>query len=283
MGNWRSRKSGPVYTVVCTDTNEYAHWQCQLLEHTWHAVGQPGEFVRLVAAGPDEGLPEHEHARVVRTRPSNVHPVTRDRYVPYNRLYSFQEWLETEQPSGTVLIVDPDYVFRAPIDRSVRPGRPEAQRWVDFAYDGRWQERVEEVSSAAPRQVQEITWPALIHTDDLQRLVPRWIELTALLRATTDAWESDMVALIAASAELGIRYKPSTLAAWMPWPEKDVAGAPIVHYCQPVEDTDGNVLWFKQGYRPWDSVDVDPERAALPYCRDLLRILQDFIATRPAQ
>lgn len=273
-------ESETIYTVVCTDAQDYAHWQCELLEHTWHAVGQPGELVRLVAAAEDEPLPEHDRARVVRTAPSNIHPVTRDRYVPYNRLFSFREWLETEQPSGTVLVVDPDYVFRSSIDMVVEPGEPWAQRWVDFAYDGEWQTRGEEVSSAPAHLVQDVTWPMLIHTDDLATLITRWIDLTALLRVTTEAWESDMLALILASAELGIRYRVGNFAAWMNWPEEEVAGAPIVHYCQPVEDADGNQLWFKQGYRPWEPIDVDPEAAALPYCRDLLRIIQEYIATR---
>jgi hypothetical protein len=273
-------KSEPLYTVVCTDADPYAHWQCELLEHTWKAVDQPGELVRLVAADSDVPLPEHRFAQVIRTAPSNKHPVTRDYYVPYNRLYSFQEWLERDQPSGTVLVVDPDYVFRSAVDIRVAPGQAMAQRWVDFAYDGWWQERVEEVSSAPAELVQNITWGMLIHTEDLAKIITRWIELTALLRVTTDAWESDMVALIAASAELGVRYEPANLVAFMPWAEEEVAGAPIIHYCQPVEDAAGNEIWFKGEYDPWDPIGVDPDAAALPYCRDLLRIIQDYVVTR---
>ena len=114
----------------------------------------------------------------------------------------------------------------------------------------------------------------------LARLITRWIDLTALLRVVSGAWESDMIALIAASAELGIEYREGTFAAWMPWPEKEVAGAPIIHYCQPVLDGDGNELWFKGSYRPWETIHVDPEAAALPYCTDLLRIIQEYTATR---
>jgi hypothetical protein len=73
---------------------------------------------------------------------------------------------------------------------------------------------------------------------------------------------------------LDVRYE--TLGAWMNWPEEFVAGAPIIHYCQPVVGKDGARLWFKQGYTPWDPIGVDPNDAALDYCRDLLHLLDEF-------
>ena len=110
-----------LYTVVATNTAPYVNWQCQLLAHTWHAVGQPGELVRLVAAPQGGPLPTHRHARVVRTRAPDIHPATGDHYLPYNRLFSALEWLQQEQPVGTVLLVDPDVVFRARLPTLVDP------------------------------------------------------------------------------------------------------------------------------------------------------------------
>ena len=272
----------PIYSLVCTDIQPYANWQCQILAHTWHAVGQPGELVRLVAAPRGGPLPTHRHARVVRTRAGNTHPRTGDHYVPYNRLFSAREWLETERPVGTVLLLDPDMVFRTPITTVVAPGAPVAQRWVGFVGEGDAMALLSRETGVSLAHMQAITWPALIHTRDLERLLPRWIELTALVREETGGWESDMFAFIGASAELGLTWSLDTLAAFMDWPEEAVAGAPLIHYCRAVEARDGSVLWQKQGYRPWDPIDVDPDDARLDYCRDLLVILREFVATKAA-
>lgn len=273
----------PIYSLVCTDTAPYANWQFQILAHTWHAVGQPGELVRLVAAPEGGPMPTHRHARVVRTRARNHHPETGDRYVPYNRLFSALEWLETERPVGTVLLLDPDMVFRAPITTRVAPGAPRAQRWVDFGGpDANGVEVLAREAGVDATRIQGVTWPALVHTRDLKRLLPGWIELTARMRAETGGWESDMFAFLGASAALGLTWTPDTICAFMNWPEESVAGAPLVHYTQRVEAHDGSALWFKQDYRPWDPIDVDPEDARLDYCRDLLRIMRDYVATRSA-
>lgn len=270
-----------IHALVCTDTQPYANWQCQLLAHTWHSVGQAGELVRLVAAPAGGPLPTHRHARVVRTRAPNVHPRTGDHYLPYNRLFSAVEWLREEQPVGTVLLLDPDMVFRAPVAEPVPPGAPRAQRWVGFDLTGSEAEEVlVRETGVDPSDLQGVTWPALIHTSDLEALLPLWIELTAALREATGLWESDMVAFVGAAAAQGLRFTPETIGAFVGWPEEEVAGAPIIHYCQPIEDREGRVLWTKHHYRPWDPVDVDPAEAALGYAGDLLRIVQEYVAAR---
>jgi hypothetical protein len=274
-----SEARGEIFATVCTDANPRLDWQCELLEHTWRAVGQPGRFVRLVAARDSEPLPVHRHARVVRTPYANVHPATHDDYPPYNRLFSFDAWLRDEKPEGTVLILDPDCVFRARLAAEVSPGRPRAQRWLGF---DRWRERLREhdVTGIDPETLQPVTWPALIHTRDLARLVPRWLEWTAAMRGRLGRWESDMVAFSIASREVGITWSIETLCAWMNWPEREVAGAPLVHYCQPVEGRDGAILWYKRDYRPWSRIAADPREARLDYCRDLLRIVDDYARLR---
>ena len=61
----------------------------------------------------------------------------------------------------------------------------------------------------------------------------------------------------------------------MPWPEDFVRDAPIIHYCQKVHDSAGEVLWYKQDYKPWDPADADKD-----YCRDLLRMFKDYVELR---
>jgi hypothetical protein len=272
--------STPIYSIVCTDAHPGAQWQCEFLEHTWRQVGQPGELLRLFAAEDTTPLPLHRHARVVRTRPSNTHPQTGDLYPPYNRLYSLQEWLERERPQGSVLLLDCDFVFRAPLTHVATPGAPVAQEWYAFHAGPPLLEVMEALVPGIGPHIQPVTWPACIHTDDLRRLMPRWIHHTGEVRTRLRGWESDMFAFIIASAELGIRYRLETLSAWIDWPDTFVEGAPILHYCRPVEAEDGTSLWYKWDYRPWEPLGVDPKQARLRYCEELVRMLEAYAALR---
>jgi hypothetical protein len=264
-----------LYTVVCTDTAHELQWQCELLEHTWRSVEQPGELLRLVAAEPGEPLPVHTRMRVVRMPASNTHPRARDAYVPWNRLFSLDRWLHEERPEGTVLVLDPDMVFRDRLVLHAAPGRPVGQHWVDFGTG----EALADPFGMAASRLQPVTWPMAIHTSDLAHLLPRWIERTFQSRQVLERWESDMFGLVLAASDLELTFSLQTTCAWLSWPEADVAGAPLIHYCQPVEDRDGRSVWCKRTYRPWDGA-FEPDRARLDYCRDLLRIVRDYARER---
>ena len=268
----------PIYSVTCTDTSNYIHWQCELLEYSWKQVGQAGELVRLVSREDDHPFPEHLYTKVISTCYTNIHPDTGDRYAPYNRLFSFQQWLETGDQNGTVLILDPDCIFRKRVSTRVRPGAPIAQRWRGFGVGPNMRIALEKISAIDFDLLQAVTWPALVHTVDLRRLMPRWIELTSYIRQEVKAWESDMMAFVVAAAELGLRFTDQHLAAVLNWPEGEDEEAPVIHYCQAVEAKDGSKLWYKQGYQPWDKTGADPSLAKLPYCCDLVAILNEYVA-----
>ena len=276
----RGEQALPIHAVVCTDTNPYGHWQCELQEHTWARVRQPGELVRLVGCPDDEPAPTMERARVVTTSARNTHPEAPADYAGFNRLWSLHEWLHREQVTGTVLILDADFVFRSPIRSVATPGVVIAQEWFGPGLVESLRHQLEPLTSAEPARIEPVTWPLLIDAGDLARLMPRWLELTAVLRRTVGMWESDMVALVATLAESDLEIRYETLGAWMDWPEEFTAGAPIIHYCQEVVDRDGAPLWFKQRYRPWEPIGCDPNDAALDYCRDFLHLLDEFIRSR---
>ena len=104
-----------IYTVFSTTDNPYMNWQSQLLEYSWKEVQQPGELIRLVASGDRTQLPESSIAKVVHTWPWDLHPVTGDRYLIYNKPASLSQWLAKEKPEGTVLFIDPGRL-RPPIE-----------------------------------------------------------------------------------------------------------------------------------------------------------------------
>jgi hypothetical protein len=254
-----------VYSVVRTDVNDYVNWQCELLEYTWKRAGQAGELVRLVACREDTPLPRHRYASVVRIEPEQ------DRchgYKALESLFSLEHWLQREQPHGTVLVIDPDVVFRSAVGGEARPGAPRAQHWVDYR----------PVSS----HTQAATWPMLIHTSDLRAILPRWIAFTSAIHAATGRWESDMHGLVSAAGCSGLKFSLEAIGAFVGWPDEMVGEAPIVHYCQDVVADDGRLLWSKRGYRPWGRVD-GVEQARHSYCRDLLALVNEYAALRPGR
>jgi hypothetical protein len=271
---------GPLYSVVCTDTNPYGTWQTEFLEHTWLRANMPGELLRLVGTPNGERLPRHRTARVVRTAATNTHARLDHDYTGMNRLHSLAEWLEKERPVGTVLILDCDFAFRAPLFKRAKPGQPIGQDWHDFEWSGTWGDLAEEISPGIRASLQAVTWPLIIHTSDLRSIIDRWIEVTAQIRAMSGAWESDMIALPIVLAERELVCKLEMLAAWMPWPDDVVGDAPIIHYCQPVLDASGNTLWYKQQYTPWEPTGVKLEDVALGYCAELLAMFDRYAALR---
>ncbi len=150
------------------------------------------------------------------------------------------------------------------------------QEWYDVAHGDVLADVLAPFTDAPRERLFPVTWPVVFDADDLHRLMPRWIELCADLRAGTGMWESDMYALVAALAETDLNVRYETTAAWTNWPESFVAGAPIIHYCQPVIDRRGVQIWFKQAYRAFEPIGVDPNDAELDYCRDLLHLLDEY-------
>lgn len=161
----------------------------------------------------------------------------------------------------------------------MQPGAPHGQHWLDFGFTESRKAITREFSDVDFNALQPVTWPVLIHTEDLARLIPRWIELTREYRARTGGWESDMFALVVASTELGIEYSLGNFAAWMPWPEERVKDAPIVHYCQTVRDGDDRELWSKYRYEPWRRIELQGE-PKLDYARDVVRLVDEYAELR---
>jgi prolyl 4-hydroxylase len=268
-----------IYSVICTNTSNNIHWQSELLEYSWSKVKQPGELIRLVSCEAGDDLPEHRYAKVIRTRPTSVHPESGDNYLPYNRLFSFREWLEEYQPDGTILILDPDCVFRKPLNLEVQEGHPMGQRWLDYGVSDAFRDAIVNISDVVVNDLQPLTWPALIHSNDLRKIISRWIALTAGIRDQIARWESDMFAFVVACKEFGLEFELQNHTAWTPWPDARVKEASIVHYCQKIVDNEGRQIWWKQAYQPWDRLQ-DTTSANQNYCNDLLELVDEFAAIR---
>ncbi|WP_421853081.1 PqqD family protein [Oricola sp.] len=283
------------YTVFSTNDNPYMQWQSDLLEYSWKQVGQEGELVRLVATDDPENLPSQKHARCFATQSWDVYPETGDAYPIYNKPASLLEWVFREQPEGTVLLLDPDCVFREPVTRRVAPGFPAAQAWAGFPIGepsmqnpfgiGAGFSFLTEHCAKVDLGIRPVMIPKLIHTRDLKRICGRWLELTGIVRdrfrdpAGNQIWEADMYAYIAACAEYDLQHDPVSLGACTNWDPLEAPDAPIIHYCQPIVGKDGATLFSKHRYEPWHLIDtsIEPEHE---FGADLISIINDYVYER---
>lgn len=278
-----------IYTVFSTTDSPYMQWQSELLEYSWKKVGQPGDLIRLVSTDNPGSVPQHKYARTVATRQWKIHPFTGDDYAPYNKPSSLVEWIYRERPNGTLLLLDPDCVFRQPVEREVAPGKPVGQHWIDLHIGdeppfglGNTFDKVRPYCVNDSRAADPVMIPNLIHTRDMQRIGLRWLELTGAVRQharnreDNPMWESDMFGFIMVSAEYGLKSERGTLGICTNWSPERVKNAPIIHYCQAIVDRDGKDIWSKGSYRPWDRA-PDPSLAAEDYGRDLLALVNEYV------
>ena len=275
-----------IFTVFSTTANEALQWQSELLEYSWGRVKQPGELVRLVAIGPHEALPRHRLARATGTLCWSPHPYISDVYPAYNKAASVLEWLFAERIDGTILLVEPNCVFRAAAAQEVGPGEARATAWPDLPRTG------EGPFGLGPRfaflerfcvnralELPRVRLPVLIHSSDLRKLAARWLELMSIIRVETAQsgqggfGAADELAYAVAAAEAEIPHAITELAV------DTSAGdskAPLLHYRRPIESKRGEVVWDAQVYRSWDR--IEPQRAVPGTGRDFLVLLEEYIA-----
>jgi hypothetical protein len=282
-----------IHTVFCTSANDSIQWQAELLEFSWRSVRQSGELVRLVAADSGGLLPQHRLAHVVPTLRWSPHPYTGDRYAGYQQIASLLDWLLEEGVDGTILLVEPHCVFRAPVELEVEPGHAVASAWsglpqVDmtpFALGADYQflERFCVNRSLVPPAV---TLPLMIHSTDLRRIAPRWLELTGILREElrgkpVDASDADRIAYAVAAVEAEVEHEVRDFMLESGGSSDGDAAersAPILGYREPIESQDGRVLLDRRTYLAWQTPEA--QDAATPAGREMLALLSDFAARR---
>lgn len=277
------------YTVFSTNLSPMMQWQSDLLEFSWKRVEQEGELVRLVATEDPDNLPVQKYARCVATTCWDTDPDSGDAYPIYNKPASLLDWVYREKPEGTVLLLDPDCVFRAPVRKRVAPGYPAAQDWIDYKVGKPGPEspfgmgeRFSALNAHCARtdlSIAPVMIPKLIHTSDLRRIAARWLELCRAVRGNcrngegNPFWESDMFAYLATCAEYDLQHEPISLGICTNWDPADVPDAPVIHYCQAIHRKDGETVFNKHTYRPWSRVDTNVE---LDRDRDLLVLINEY-------
>lgn len=178
-----------IVTVFVTDCSEPSQQRAELLESAWQQSGQSGELLRLVAGQPQDPLPLHLLARVEATLSWTRHPYIDDSYAGYDLPATLLQWLWAERADATLLLMDLDSIQCRAIEREVAPGESLALGW-DSLPCGEGPFKLPDAYAALQAycvnrdlELPQVQLPLLIHSRDLLKLVPRWLELTGIIRA----------------------------------------------------------------------------------------------------
>ena len=278
-----------ISTVFASTTGEEDQWRAELLEASWHRAAQPGALFRLIAARTGSALPRSRLARHVATLPFLIHPYTGDDSPAYLLPAGLLEWLIREKPEGTVLLLESSSVFLSSIDEEMTPGKAIATPWPDLPQPGTGPFGLGQELSYLARvcadqalEVPRATLPALVHSRDLLRLAPRWLELTTLLRAECREWAgwSDSThrlafAIALAEWELDVEERPLAVGTHEQQPSQGT-NTPVLTFGEPLHNEHGQVIWDPAAWQPWTP--VDPEATEQGLGRELLKLIAAKIA-----
>jgi hypothetical protein len=247
-----------IRTVFSVDGSRYQRWQAELLAYSHRRVHQPGPLTRLWSATKH---PTPFPGDTFRATPWSPHPLTSDDYTPFNKPAAIQQWLtETRPEEPSILLVDPDCVFLAPVRENVDPGRPISQP-VSYMYtNGDPGRALVARHCRRPGNVQGTGLPTLIHRDDLTVLAPLWLAKTEAIRSDPVSrelagWTAEMWGYMFAAAELGLSHELRDLCVWS---TDNEANRPLLHYCYEAKDATGTWRWDKRIYQPWEPVSPPP-------------------------
>ncbi len=240
-------------------------WQAELLSYSLHRAGVDGPLTVCMAGGElaIQGAETFAHP--------NYRFTDRADYPPFNRPMGMWDWWQaTGGPrEDVVCIIDPDCVFLRHVDGSEFLPTPH----VAVAQDWTWQWVLEEFASCIPGG-QAVGIPIFIRRDDLERLLPWWVEHTrAIYRHNSierQPWISEMGGYIVAAREAGVDVTHRLV---------DYDCDAILHY---FARTDNATVyrclqgWDKITYRPWEPIpSLGP-----PARQELAAILADYRAYR---
>lgn len=269
-----------IVTVFVTNNIARDQWQAELLEHSWLQCGQSGELVRLVAEQPGSVPPEHTMARVESVPSWYLHPYIEDSYVGYELPAALMWWLMEEQLDATILLLECDSILQQPFQEEVLPGEGMADRWRDFpGGDGPFELSSDYINLQAycvnrDLPLPRVQLPVLMHSRDLLKIAPRWLELTGIIRHDIRVGEEPPVdavktAFAIAAAEYHFPVKALELASSTLDQE---SGRQVLSYAPELTTAEGRLVFDARIYRPGDA--LQPEKAQSG--REFLEYLESY-------
>jgi hypothetical protein len=241
------------YIVVSTSLCDYQLWQLKLLYWSIKKSNQKGKLVILLSE--DEG---HKNENPVFSFPSDVDiinlPDWADKWKNENNndwwggipnKYKSVEWLCNNnyfKDDDKLLFLDPDMVFKTPIDVDIDNNQVIGQKFIHFSPLHNWK---------TYDNNEGIMYPFALRFSTLKKISKDYTNFCEEIRKQTGKWESEMWGLDYAFKENNIDIKLiedwGTCTDWNKNNNRDVIGN-LIHYPNEILDKNNTRMFFKQDY-----------------------------------
>jgi hypothetical protein len=240
------------YIVVSTSKCDYQAWQLKLLYWSIKKSKQKGKLVLLVSS--DE-LHAGEHPDF--SFPSDVTVIEQpdwawkwktendDWWGGIPNKYKAVEWLCDNNyfnDDDKLLFLDPDMVFKTPIDVDIDDNQVIGQKFIHFNHLADWKRYDSN---------EGIMYPFALKFSTLKKISKDYTTFCEQMRKQTGKWESEMWGLDYALKENNIDIKLiedwGTCTEWNRHNDRDIIGN-LIHYPNEILNENGDRIFFKQDY-----------------------------------
>lgn len=253
-----------IHVMVTSNGNPYMNWQTRIMYYTWKKViKQAGNdmkyFTRVLHRSKDDEL--MAEIPTIRVEP---HDPACDVWCDYpvaSRPAAIKQWLDSGDVKGDwIFMIETDYLFVKPFSI------PASGRALGFPFGyiiPTYPTIVDVMKRFYPGDLKDIPQtgnaPVLARTDDIKRVVPLWVDVTAQIEKDAEAkeklgWVREMYAFSIATALARVPIDlPLVPEAIMVQPPADsVLGlAGIIHYTWASEFKEDNKTVWLWDKRTW--------------------------------
>jgi len=274
-----------VYSIYSIDDSSYLKWQADLLDYSFKKAKQPGKLIRLCSGNVNR-----------LERKKNRSNIGKTIFTPkYSGIASGITWPVMNKPGSlkylmrmhafndddVLIFLDPDMVFTKPWVPKITRGNVCGQLWVHYY------KYACENSSAFPKLCPEtrnecVMYPFAITAYDMKKIASDiehfaregYKKAVKLNLSITEKWMADMPAFQTAMIKHNLIVEAlKNIGLVNNW-ENNNEDAPILHYCQPMKDGEGNKLWNKRTYKAWN-IPPDSSLATNRVDKEVLEMLRE--------
>ena len=240
------------YIVVSTSKCDYQAWQLKLLYWSIKKSKQKGKLILLVSSdelhageNPDFNFPSDVTIIEQPDWAWKWKTENDDWWGGIPNKYKAVEWLCDNnyfKDEDKLLFLDPDMVFKTPIDVDIADNQVIGQKFIHFTHLSDWKRYDSN---------EGIMYPFALKFSTLKKISKDYTSFCEQMRKQTGKWESEMWGFDYALKENDIDIKLiedwGTCADWNNSSNRDIIGN-LIHYPNEIANENGDRIFFKQDY-----------------------------------
>jgi hypothetical protein len=268
------------YIIYSISNSPYQEWQADLLDYSFKKVKQPGTLIRLCSEDskyPKRKIPISKEGLTIFT-PNFSRLASEIDWPVMNKAGSLKFLFKKNifRDEDTLIFLDPDMIFVKIWDPQVKNGIAYGQKWK--GYSNNYCQKTSIQPELCPASMDEcLMYPFAIKAEDMKNMVEdiEYFSIKGYLKCND--WMADMSAFVTAMVKNRISTETiENIGLCNNWNNNNDEEAPIMHYCRPIKDKFGKIIWGKWRYQPWKMPPAFSQ-ATNKVDKDVLKMLLNFI------